>query len=176
MSERTEAVPNRREFCRVDAYIPFEYRLVNPEERSIIKSRVSGEIMLADFTGMPPLENQQVEYLNHLNSKLDTIIRILALQFEGFHVLPFKFVSLSGNGMRFSSKQAFSCGDVLEFKMILTLYQPVALYVYGEVTRVERRTDGYFINTCFTAIEDMISDKIIRFVFEMERDMLRDRK
>ena len=176
MSDRTEAVPNRREFCRVDAYVPLEYRLVNPEEQSIIKSRISGEVMLADFTGMPPLENHQMEYLNHLNKKLDTIIRMLSLQFEGFHALPFKFVSISGNGMKFSSQQAFSCGDVIEFKIILNLFQPVAIYVYGEVIRVERQTDGYCINTRFTAISDMIRDKFIRFVFEMERDMLRERK
>jgi hypothetical protein len=176
MRGSVDAVPNRREFCRVDVYIPMEYRLVDPEERSLVKSRISGEVLLPDFTMMPPLQDQQMEYLNQFNHKLDTIIRMLALQFEGFHALPFKFISLSGSGMKFSSQSPFSHGDLLEFKMILTLYQPIAFYLYGEVIRVEKQTSGYFINIQFTAINDMIRDKIIKFVFEMEREMLREKR
>jgi hypothetical protein len=177
MPESTEAAPNRREFCRVDAYIPLEYRLIKPEEQAMVKSRITGEVTLADFTKMLSFENDsRMEYLNHLNKKLDAIIQILALQFEGFHALPYKFVSLSGNGMTFSSQTSFSPGDVLEFKMILSCYQPAALYVYGEVIRVERQTSGYFITTRFTAIDDMIHNEIIHFIFEKEREMLRERR
>ena len=58
--------------------------------------------MLAKFNLTPPPENHpQMECLNLLNKKLDTIIQMMALQSEGFHSLPFKFVSLSGNGMQF---------------------------------------------------------------------------
>ena len=177
MPETTEQVFNRREYSRIDAYIPLEYRRVNDEEREQIKSRISGEVMLANFKLMPPLENHpQMECLNLLNKKLDTIIQMMALQSEGFHSLPFKFVSLSGSGMQFSSQQYFSLGDILEFKMILTHYQPAAIYVYGEVVRVGSQTSGYFINVRFTEIADTIRDKIIHFIFETERKMLRDSK
>jgi hypothetical protein len=133
MSESHELVVNRREYSRVDAYIPLEYRRINNEEKEQIKSRISGEVMLANFNLMPPVENHpQMECLNILNKKLDTIIQMMALESEGFHSLPFKFVSLSGSGLQFSSQQLFSLGNILEFKMILTLYQPAAIYVYGE--------------------------------------------
>src|SRR5665647_110192 len=162
MSESHELVVNRREYSRVDAYIPLEYRRINNEEQEQIKSRISGEVMLANFNLMPPLENHpQMECLSLLNKKLDTIIQMMALQSEGFHSLPFKFVSLSGSGLQFSSQQLFSLGDTLEFKMILTLYQPVAIYVYGEVIRVGRQSSGYFVNVRFTEIADTIRDKII---------------
>jgi len=177
MPESTELVFNRREYSRVDAYIPLEYRRINNEEYEQIKSRISGEVMLANFNLMPPLENHpQMECLNLLNKKLDTIIQMMALQSEGFHSLPFKFVSLSGSGMQFSSQQFFSLGDILEFKMILTLYQPAAIYIYGEVVRVGRQNSGYFVNVRFTEIADTIRDKIIRFIFETERKILRDSK
>ena len=132
--------------------------------------------MLADFKLMPPLVNHpQIESLNLLNQKLDRIIEMVGLQCEGFHSLPFKFVSLSGTGMKFSSQQCYSLGDILECKMILTLHRSAAIYTYGEVVRVGSQSNGYFINIRFTAIDHTIRDKIVRFVFETEREMIRQR-
>jgi c-di-GMP-binding flagellar brake protein YcgR len=177
MPESAEQVINRREYSRVDAYIPLEYRPINHEELKQIRSRISGEVMLANFNLMPPLENHpHIEHLNLLNKKLDTIIQMMAFQNEGFHSLPFKFVSLSGNGMQFSSQHSFSLGDILEFKMILTHHQPVAIYVYGEVVRIGRQSSGYFVNVRFIEIADSIRDIIIHFIFETERQMLRESK
>ena len=133
--------------------------------------------MLADFNLMPPLEDHpQKEQLNLLNKKLDAVIQMLALQYEGFHSLHFKYVSLSGNGMKFSSQRHFSLGDVIEFKMILTMHQSVALCVYGTVIRVESQTSGFIITVCLIMIENVIRDQIIQFVFAMEREMLRERR
>ena len=175
-----ETIPDtlsRREYSRVDVYIPLEFRLVSNEECGLVKSRISGDLMLADFNLMPPLEDHpQKECLILLNKKLDSLIQMLALQYEGFHSLHFKYVSISGNGMKFSSQRHFSLGDVLEFKMILTMHQSVALCVYGKVIRVENQTSGFIITVCLIKINDVIRDRIIQFVFEMERDMLRGRR
>lgn len=167
---------NQREFARVDVYIPLEFRLVPEEERQWVKSRVSGEFVLADFRQMPPLENHpQLEWVSVLNAKLDRIIQAMTLQSEGFHSLPFKYVTLSGSGMSFSSQQCFSPGDLLEMKMMLNLYKPTAFYVYGEVVKAQRQTSGYFIAVSFRLTDDGIQDRIIRFVFETQRELLRER-
>lgn len=166
---------NRREYSRVDVYIPVSFRLVPDEERQLVKSRISGEAVLADFHQIPPLEHHpQREWMNLLNAKLDMIIEILTLQSEGFHSLPFKFVTLSGSGMSFSSQQGFSPGDLLEIKMMLTLHKPAALYLYGEVVKVQRQTSGHFIAVCFKQIDDDIRDRIVQFAFEKERELLRE--
>ena len=131
--------------------------------------------MLADFDLMSTLENHpQMECLNILNKKLDTVIQMMAIQYEGFHSLPFKYATISGSGMKFSSRQLFAPGNVLEFKVLLTVHHPVALIIYGEVIRVERQTEGYYVTVHFSMIDDAIRDQIIRFVFEMEREMLRE--
>jgi len=177
MADSTKNTGDRREYSRVDVYIPFECRLLDKEEHGLAKSRISADLMLADFKLMPPLGNHpQIESLKLLNQKLDMIIKMVGLQCEGFHSLPFKFVSLSGNGMKLSSQQCYSLGDILECKMILTLHQSAALYTYGEVIRVGSQSSGYFINVRFTAIDHTIRDKIVRFVFETEREMIRQRK
>ena len=167
---------NRREFSRVDVYIPLEFRLVPEEERRLVKSRLSGEVVLAAFKQMPSLENHpQLEWVSILNAKLDRIIQALTLQSEGFHSLPFKFVILSGSGMSFSSQSGFFLGDLLEIKMMLNLYKPTAFYVYGEVVKTQRQTSGYFIAVSFRRTDDGIQDRIIRFVFETQRELLRER-
>jgi hypothetical protein len=176
MADSTTTTYNRRDYSRVDVYIPFEYRLLEKEEHGMVESRLSTDVALADFKLMPPLANHpQFECLNLLNKKLDMIIKAIGLQCEGFHSLPFRFVSLSGNGMKFSSQQRHSIGDILECKMILTLQQSAAIYTYGKVVRVGSQNNGYFINVRFTAIDTKIRDKIIRFVFETEREMIRQR-
>jgi hypothetical protein len=177
MAEPINRIENRREYSRVDVYIPLECRLLDKAEHGLVTSRLSSDVMLADFKLTPPLANHpQSESLSLLNKKLDMIIQMIRLQCEGFHSLPFKFVSLSGSGMRFSSQQCYSLGDILECKMILTLQQSVAIYTYGKVVRVGSQGNSCFINVRFTAIDHKIRDRIIRFVFETEREMLRQRK
>lgn len=166
---------NRREFKRVDVYIPIEFRLVPEEERRFVKSRLSDEIALADFHRMPLPEKQpQQEWIVILNAKLDRIIQALTLQFKGFHVLPLKFVTISGNGLSFSSPSGFAPGDLLEIKMMLNSYKPAAFYIYGEVVKAERQAGGYLIAVSFRMTDEGIRDHIIRFVFETEREMLRE--
>ncbi|TSA46850.1 MAG: PilZ domain-containing protein [Deltaproteobacteria bacterium] len=177
MADSTIKRGSQREYSRVDVYIPLGCRLLDKEEHGQVKSRISADVMLADFKLMPPLGNHpQIASLDLLNQKLDEVIKMVGLQCEGFHSLPFKFVSLSGNGMRFSSQQCYSLGDILECKMILTLQKSAAIYTYGEVVRVGNQSNGYFINVSFTAIDHTIRDKIVRFVFETEREMIRQRK
>lgn len=168
---------NRREYTRVDAYLPLGLRLVPAEEQGRVKSRISGEVMLADFNQLPPLDNHpQRDRITVLNTKMDQIIRSLLHRSEGFHTLPFKYVTLSGSGMSFSSHQLFSPGDLLEIKTLLTLQKPAALYLYGEVLKVQKQTSGYFTALCFRHMDEGIRDRIIRFAFETEREMLRERR
>jgi len=168
---------DRRDYSRVDVYIPVGIRLVPKEERRWVKSRISGDVVLADFHQMPPLgDHPHREWLNHLNAKLDNILRVLTMQADGFQSLPFKFITISGNGMSFSSGQRFSPGDLLEMKIMLTLHKPVALFLYGEVIKLQKQTSGYFIAVSFQMIDDGIRDRIIQFAFETEREMLRERR
>lgn len=173
----TAYIDNRRDYSRIDVYIPLTYRLVTDEETAYVRSRVSGEVMFADFKRMPALNgNPRWEWLNGINDKIDAIIRILTMEYEGFHSLPFKFVNISGSGMRFSTQQFLHIGDILEFKMLLNIQEPVALYVYGKVIHLERQTSGYFTTVVFCLMDDLIRDYIIQFTFEMEREALRSRQ
>jgi hypothetical protein len=166
-----------RAYSRVEAYLPLAVQRVPVSERRYVRSRLCEELLLVDFRWMPDLDAEpHLAHLAGMNQKVDRMIEMLTQQCGGFHALPFRYVSLSGGGLKFSHPQAFSRGDILEFKMILSIAQPVALFVYGEVIQVENQTEGHYITVQFIQTNDQIREMLVGFVFETEREMLRERK
>lgn len=177
MLNNDERYMRMREFSRVDAHVPFAVRLVPPEERPNIKAKISGESILAEFQTLTEVEDKLLaDWLKMLNAKLDAIINILTFQREGFSSLPFARVNISGGGLSFSAKERFNPGDVLEIKMMLPMLPPVALYLYGEVVKVERQIDCYITAVKFIAMDEDIRDEIVKFVFRKQRELLREKR
>jgi len=170
---------NRREYCRVEVCIPFACRLVPPAEQKKIRSHISGSSAYAGNEMLPEVKDPAIaEWLNLLNGKLDKLIRLLTLEREGFYALPFECVIIGGGGLRFSSREKYQPGDMLESRMMLSPMNPIALTVYATVVSVsDRSPDGdYSTAVKFTLMDNTIQDEIIRFVFEQEREILRGKK
>ncbi len=168
---------NMREFSRVDANIPFEVRLVPPEERKNIRSKVSGDAVLAEFRSLPDLQDKLLaDWMKMLNMKLDAIINMLIFQREGFGSLPFNHVNISGGGLSFASKNRYSQGDVLELRMMLPMMPPIALYIYGEVVKIDTQGSGFMIGIKFIEMDEEIRDEIVKFVFKRQREILREKR
>ncbi|MDI9571108.1 MAG: PilZ domain-containing protein [Pseudomonadota bacterium] len=180
MDQPGEPCVERREFCRVYAYIPLGCRLVRPDERhSSLRARISGDTVISEFQLLPEMDDfQQGEWFKVLNKKMDMIIRLLTLQSEGFQMLPFKAVNISGSGISFSIPESFRVGDIIELKMILANAQslPVYLYAYAEVKKAERQASGCVVSAKFIQMDDAIRDEIVRFVFEREREIIREKR
>jgi len=170
---------NRREYTRVYAYIPMAYRLISKDEHPVVHSRISGNIAIPDCSMMPEVEEPLLnEWLRVINTKLDSIIRLITIQSDGFQSLPFKAVHISGNGINFTTQTPFQPGDILEMKVILSSGQTAGLYLYlyGEVIKAEKQTSGYVTVLSYVKIDDKIRDEIVRFVFEKEREILREKR
>lgn len=168
---------SQRKYSRVDAYIPIEYKLIHPQQRQYIRSRVAGEIILAKFKSLPDPDDQIIaEWLKTINTKLNSIIRMLTMHHEGFDQLPLKKVNISGGGISFETEKPFSPGDIIELKLILTMQYPLSLFLYGEVVETSNPNPEYDTSVQFIAIDDFIRDEIIRFVFEKEREILREKR
>lgn len=172
-----ESFRNQREYSRVSVFVPVEIRLLPEEQHQRVKSRLSGDAVLAGFQELPSAEDQfTAEWLTLLNNKLDTIIRMLTFDHEGFYSLSYMHVNISGGGMSFETPTAYNAGDILEIKTLLNTPRQIALYLYGEVVNVEQREGTYMICTQFVLMDDTIRDEIIRFVFEKEREILREKR
>ncbi len=165
---------NRREFSRVKVQLPIDVRLVPLEERRHLRARVTGRRTAKESVFLQDVEDRLLaEWLKLLNTKLDTIISMLALQEEGLGSLPFMAENISGGGLNFVSSHQFSPGDILEIKTTFSSLQPVVFCLYGEVVQIEKRDQDFMTSVKFIALDETIRDEIVKFVFEMEREMLR---
>lgn len=175
--QEDEQYSKMRGFSRVDAYIPFEVRLVPVEERGTIKARTLGDMPLIDPRVLPELQDKVLgEWIKMLNLKLDAIINKLSSQKEGFGALTLAHVNLSGGGLGFFSKERYSMGDILEAKLVLPMMPPIALFVYCEVVKVDQTPKGYMIATKFVLMDEDIADEIVKFVFKRQREILREQR
>jgi hypothetical protein len=168
---------NKREYSRVDSYLPLEYRLIPKEKKDSYRARLAGETILAEFKELPHPDDQLIaKWLQNINAKLDEILRMLTIQHDGFHCLNLTKVNISGGGMSFNSEQNFAPGDILELKLMLLLQKPVAIFLYGEVLDIAKPNPEYNTSVQFINMDESIRDEIIRFVFETEREILRERR
>ena len=169
----------RREYSRVDIYVPFEFQVVPRDARNHLQSRISGyNSSDTEWSGLPSFgENDQLlgEWLKILNAKLDSIVRLLKLQRDGYFGLTSKSVNISGGGLSFHSSKEISLGDIVEIKMMLTSQQS-AMVIYGEVTKMEKTQDGYLVAVRYVNMDEMVRDEIIRIVFEREREIIRGKR
>lgn len=124
----------RREYFRVDTFLPLKVHVVSPEAREDLQAR-TGE----------------------------------------FHHLKPCIVNISGGGLSFKGVKEYTVGDLLEIILTLPLATPVTLCIYGEVLRMQKTVNGHqqvFIK--FTIIHHRLREMIVNFVFQWERETLRN--
>ena len=171
-------ISDDREFSRVDTCIPFEFSLVQKEECVNIRSRISTSPSIIS-SPMPELEDEALAtYLKTINNKLDAVLNHIIFQKEGFLSLKMRPANISGGGMSFTSNQNYQLGDVLEIKMMLNVFQPIAMYLYGKVVATgavgpDRKFDT---SVRFIEMDDEIANAIVRYVFEVQRGQIRKRR
>lgn len=161
---------DRREFQREDTYIPFEARVISIKSRDEVNAKVSGDAILVDFDTLHHFREKSVtEWLMMLQNRFESMLSIFENQElqDDFRSLTFKWVNISGGGLRFISAEECKTGDVVEIKMMLPLLPPVPLYIYGEVTRVIPKEPGYDIAIKFIAMNDDIRNEIVKFVAKL---------
>ncbi|MFO0754713.1 MAG: HD domain-containing protein [Thermodesulfovibrionales bacterium] len=124
----------KREYFRVDTFLPLKVNALPPEEREGLQAR-TGE----------------------------------------FHHLKPCIVNISGGGLSFKGVKEYAAGDLLEIILTLPLTMPVTLCIYGEVLRTQKTVNGHyqaFIK--YTVIHPRLREMIVNFVFQWEREMLRN--
>jgi len=168
---------NLREYSRVEVVIPLQIRLVPPGEQEYFRSCLLPEMILAEFTTLPDVEDKQLaDWLRMLNNKLDAIINALSFHNEGIAAAPLASITISANGMGFYSNRQYLPDDLLELKMMLPLIEPVGMCLYGRVVRVVEVEHSFEVAVIFVAMDEHIRELIARLVFEKEREIIRGKK
>ncbi len=112
--------------------------------------------------------------MNELKAKLDFIINQFILKKEGLNEPEKKFVNISASGIRFTVDYDVKEGEIMDIKLLLPTYPPVAVFAYGEVKRSVPIEDGkYDIALEYLNMSDSVKNEIIQYAFAQQRDSIR---
>ncbi|MEN6437684.1 MAG: PilZ domain-containing protein [Syntrophobacter sp.] len=157
--------------------MPIEVRLVPEEERANARSRTSLETALTENQEMPePNDRILAECLRVLNTKLDTIIRLLALQTADYSALRQEEVNISAGGLSTFVKENFQLGDMVEVRMMLPTSPYTIFYIYGNIVKIDKECNRSKVSIEFTMIDEDIREHIVKYVFERQREILRKKR
>ena len=119
-------------------------------------------------------------FLQHLDTKVNMILKKMGSEDSPFDRLKFQEVNLSGSGIAFSSSKPFKEDDVVEFHIIL-LPEYTYVYCFGKVANVieDKKADGsvnYRIGTKFILLMEEDQEKLVQHNFKQQSLYLRNRK
>lgn len=166
-----------REFSRITTLLPLAVRVISPEEWDVSHARIFGEAVYSETSTLPEINDAHLSvWLKTINAKLDAIMNILTFSQAGFDSLVPHSTTISANGMAFLFEEDIPVDACVEIKVLLFSLSIVALQIYGRVLTVKKQDNRYRVAVKFSAMADQIRDEIVRFVFEKEREVLREKK
>ncbi len=186
------AEQEKRNFFRVDDIISVVASPVQIDEKSFqgfAETAMSSKAFsLMDVTGISepvpdeivsePQDNSRLyRMMTEIKTKLDFIINHIMLEKEGLLEPEKKFVNISASGIRFTVDHPVKEGDIMEIKLLLPTYPPVAVFAYGEVKRVIDLPDNqYDVAIEYINMEDSVRNEIVKYTMSHQRETIRKRK
>ena len=190
--KKKKTAKEKRNFFRIDDMIPVVVTPVNIDKgeteaflKTVKSSRAFSLLdvssttvmdavhMSADFYEDKKLYNMVAE----IKTKLDFIINHLLLDKEGLLTAPRKNVNISAAGIKMTVDVPVSVNDIVEIKMLLPAYPPVAVFAYGEVKRVSHLDDrNSNVAIEYINMDDAVRDELVRYAMSFERELIRKRK
>jgi hypothetical protein len=117
---------------------------------------------------------EMYEMISEIKTKLDFIINHFMLEKEGLLTAEKKLVNISASGIRFVVDHPVKVNDVLEIKLLLPTYPPVAVFAYGEAKRV-KKLDGDKYEVCLKYLNmgESVRNEIVQYTLSHQRETIR---
>jgi hypothetical protein len=188
MSVEKKQKYEKRNYFRVDDVIPVVANPVGPmneKERETIKTAAGSKVFpLFDTNGSSEVyetdmvpesqENKRLyEMMKEIKTKLDFLINHFMLEKEGLLSTEKKPVNISASGIRFTVAYPVKEGDIIEIKLLLPTYPPVAVFAYGEVKRVKALDDQtYEVALEYLNMGESVRNEIIQYTLNHQRETI----
>ncbi len=180
--QTTDSKSDRREYFRIEDHIGLEIRRLNrdednqqdafdgtPLESLKAEFRRLDQDVKAHLASLAERDRLLTGLIKSMNSKLDTLARIIAFEQNPLQPEDWQDVTLSEGGLSFASNTpAWSTGDRIAVRMTLPpeLYQPQAV---AEVLTAEPdERGGARVHTEFVQLEDSDRQQIARHVMRWQ--------
>ncbi len=195
-NDKGSAGDDKRSYFRIDDVIPLVAVPVEIEdvkcEELVSKITSSKAFSLAGAGESPANDANETAMTTHfeksgtdklneeiadIKAKLDYIINHFIVEKEGLANPEKKVVNISASGIRFVVNHPVEVNDVMELKLMLPTYPPVAVFVHGEVKRVIP-LDGnkYDIAIEYLNVSDSVRNEIIQYTLSHQRESIRKYK
>ncbi len=193
----------KREFVRVEAYLPIKYRVIDegeyetarqeclvtrPEPPEGLASAPLNGFDLEELTrqdwSLPNTESMDplmARALNSIDRKLNLLLRLLIeTNFPDVGQEPPVGVNLSGGGLRMVIPEQLVTGQKVLVELTLPTMPPAAITSIAAVVRVvpapaQEEANRYETALKFIDIHEDDREKIIRYVFKRQRHQIRNR-
>lgn len=164
---------DKREFARVDVFIPIKYKKITDPEELKKPARVLGDPSILFPKPLEYPKDQVIaDWLRYINSKLDLIISLLGIKKETEGDYKYSWVNISAGGISFKTKEEFKKDEIIEIEMVLEGVIPTVIILKGIVSWCEKTDDAYRIGVKFIDPPERVTEIIARFVFEKQREIL----
>lgn len=133
-------------------------------------SELNSEDNIPDKQGNDGLYAMMAE----IKTKLDFIINHLMLDKEGLVQTDKKFVNISASGVRFTVDYPVRVNEIMELKLLLPTYPPVAVFAYGEVKRVKDLGENkHEVSLEYLNMDESVRNEIIQYTLSHQRETIR---
>lgn len=196
MSDKKETKANKEEhrsYFRIDDVIPLvaiPVHLDDVKNEEILKRITSSKaITMPSLHGSPASDADESAITTHyekaeskklydeildIKAKLDYIINHFIMEKEGLSNPEKKYVNISASGIRFTVNHPVKVKDIMEIKLLLPTYPPVAVFAYGEVKRVhELDNNKYEVAIEYVNMSDAVRNEIIQYTLSHQRETLK---
>jgi len=191
----------RREYVRVEAYLPIKYKILDESEYEEARKRCKKKeesylksipslltgIDLEKLKDPDPIHSEGIDpgtarALIEIDRKLNVLLRLMVedrlsdIEQDLCHD-----VNLSGGGLRLTLPQKLETGAKIGLEIMLPMFPPIPLFTIAEVIRVvpaetsSAETPHFETALKFIEIDEDDREMIIRYVFKRQRHTLRNR-
>lgn len=192
-------VPPRKN-VRVDIFLPITINRISPQDLpDLLQNNMPTWPRFGDSSAVRLLnevEGESTQTYNEINTAFPALYRILADmnakldlllclvgndEYRALLASPPRKINISGSGMAFYSDQIYRAGEHIIAKMVLPLSPMVFVELIGEVVacsvmdKPQEEKTIYRVAINFISISDESKEEIIRYVFQRQREILRER-
>ncbi len=188
--EKTEQLPERRRFFRVEDEIVLVYRPIAPEDMPSLEAFQNQLIDHFSLTSTLEYLTQEsqaqlrrierespavAEYLKTLERKIEVLAQALMVSNNRLADQPTRKVNLSAAGIAFTADQPLEEGGTLELKMVLPPAL-VGIVTFGRVVYCTRQPEGWRVGVDFLSMREQDREVLIRHVVKRQLTLIRAQK
>lgn len=167
---------NKRSYKRASTLLPVKVRRLSPTKHEGLACRVVTGGIVIDDALLPPVEDEKLNvWLNMINAKLDYLIRLSPFRQEEVAYMELEPLNISGGGMSLATKENFTLEEILEIRIVIRVYPPKVLYLYGNIVHIEAvpdKPDLYTLGIKFLGMCEAVREEILKFDFKKHRQKL----